>query len=111
MSAAIIEALVHLVTLLVAERNAPPEEGGWIRSRNTAYRPPKPQTPPEDTQTEKVAQIGSIGIGKGNNHPGQNLCTICGASGVNKRTCISRDGDKKHRKPITRNPFYLNRGL
>ena len=110
MSDAIIEALVHLVTLLVAERNAPPEEGGWIRTRNTAYKPPKPQTPPEDTQTEKVAQLGSIGARKVHDHQGFGTCSICGRQGVNKRTCVSRDGDMLHRDPITTNIDYP-RGL
>ncbi len=39
----IIEALAHLVALLVAERNSPPESGGWVRTENTAYRPPTPK--------------------------------------------------------------------
>jgi len=115
MSDAIIEALVHLVTLLVAERNAPPEEGGWIRTKNTAYRPPKPSVVPEAPQTEKVPENArkwakNPNDGRGKHHPGTNTCSRCGASGVNKRTCVSQDGDMRHRDPITPNTDYP-RGL
>ena len=101
----IINALAHLVALLVAERNAPPEDGGWIRTENTAYRPKKAPEGPTPTQDEKRAQIGSIGAknrhdGRGLNHPGTNSCSICGLLGVNRRTCISENGDQRHREPI-----------
>lgn len=89
---AIIDALAHLVALLIAERNAPPEEGGWIRTQNTAYRPPKASVVPKAPQSEKHAQIGSIGAknpddGRGKNHPGTNHCSRCGRAGRNRRTC------------------------
>lgn len=91
---AIIDALAHLVGLLIAERNAPPEEGGWIRTQNTAYRPSKASVVPEDPQSEKHAQIGSIGAkntedGRGRNHPGTNHCSRCGRAGRNVRTCAA----------------------
>ena len=105
----IIEALAHLVALLVAERNSPPESGGWVRTENTAYRPPTPKGGEREPESKKRAQnapigarIGLVGVGKGNNHPGSVSCSICGKERVNKRTCISIHGEQEHREPRPR---------
>ena len=126
MSKEIIEALAHLVALLVAERHQPPEEGGWIRTRNTAYRPKNPPAPPREPESDKHAQIEVKRVRNPNDSRGnlerrrkiseactgvQKTCSRCGASGVNLRTCISRGGPgdllyQQHREPITHNPHY-----
>tara|TARA_R110000751_G_scaffold49527_1_gene110189 strand:- start:1443 stop:1823 length:381 start_codon:yes stop_codon:yes gene_type:complete len=120
MSTEIIEALAHLVALLIGERHSPPEEGGWVRTRNTAYRPPmrgvgvidpeskeRPQTEVKPVpsrkwkkggQTEESRRkisLGATGVPK--------TCSRCGREGFNVRTCIaSMDGAigrQAHREP------------
>lgn len=117
MSAEIIEALAHLVALLIAERNSPPEEDGWVRTRNTAYRPPKMEVGVCDPEGEKMPRKvrkwkkggqtiesrrkiseSATGVPK--------TCSNCGREGFNVRTCLQYEsldgktfGRQAHREP------------
>jgi hypothetical protein len=116
LSAEIINALAHLIALLIAERNNGPDEGGWVRTDNTAYRPPKrtegvsdpkPQERPDTefkpvprgkwqkggqtAESRRKISESATGVPK--------TCSICGKEGFNRRTCISIHGEQEHREP------------
>ena len=98
-------AWLQLVTTLVEQlqeaRDKTPEEGGWVRTTNTAFRAAStPEAPPKVPEAE---QRPTNGPGKGNWGPitdehRQKLsdagksCSRCGREGMNVRTCIEVPG-------------------
>jgi hypothetical protein len=97
-------------------RTQAPEEGGWVRTTNTAYRAPStPEVPPEVPEAEEGPENAPrrgrkpLTLEQRNNisNATQGVpkkCSRCGREGVNVRTCVD-DGKRasrfqKHRQPI-----------
>lgn len=102
-------------------RTQAPEEGGWVRTTNTAYRAPStPEVPPEVPEAEEGPENAPITV-RGHMRRGRtpltaeqrnNIseatqgvpknCSRCGREGVNVRTCVD-DGSQRrfqqHRQP------------
>ncbi len=131
-ASAIPSAYQALLALLIEEcvelRTQAPEEGGWVRTTNTAYRAPStPEVPPEVPEAEEgpenaprrgrramtrqqrtAMSEATFGIPK--------TCSRCGKEGVNVRTCLETpasalDGGQRHRDPIEANGAYKMKKL
>lgn len=124
--AQLLNIITVLSDMLRRQQDKTPEEGGWVRTENTAFRPnaanlsaSKPPDPPKELGKPRKR-------GSGLNHRGYVECSLCGRFGRNSRTCtatfaavkvgdmvrtpktspkLQKDGgvwrytDQKHRKP------------
>ena len=118
---AVLSAYQALLTLLIEEcvelRTRTPEDDGWVRTTNTAYRAPStPEVPPEVPEAEEGPENAPrrgrkpLTAEQRNNisEATQGVpkkCSRCGREGVNVRTCTESvasalGGGQRHRQPI-----------